>query len=180
MTVLPILALATAVALAGCATERVTVSPSEPHGRLVTDGSALARHIYPVDVLEINGRPIPGPKGVFWLAPGEYTITMAARFDGRRGAGAIGEQPVPFGSVSARYGDRDRGPPGVRAQRLNPFGPVGVIRIEIEEGKDYYIGARVVGGRLEQWEPVVFAVRDSGRGEPVPDPEPDPGTDIDE
>ena len=47
------------------------------------------------------------------------------------------------------------------------------MELEVEEGKRYYIGARIVGSRYDQWEPVVYRVESirSGRDQDVlPDP----------
>ena len=36
----------------------------------------------------------------------------------------------------------------------------GTIKLFVEEGRQYYIGARLTGTRKNEWEPVVWAVRD--------------------
>jgi hypothetical protein len=136
-----LLALALTLALAGCAAmgERVTVSPSEPHGKLVTGTSLIGQKVFPVQVTEVNGQRVSGPQGTMWLAPGEYEVRVSARFDTRHGLSSV------------------------HSQRLNQFGSGGRLTIEIEEGREYHVGAEIVGARMDRWQPVVFAESDIRR-----------------
>ena len=137
---------------AACATQRVTVSPSEPHGIVLVKQSNIPQNIFPVILTRIDGRNLPNTladagnlpiaglggslptsRGAFWLAPGKHQLRV---------------MPVFSEHANALH--------GVSRRRHQP----GNLSVEIEEGKRYLIGAKLEGPTFNDWQPIVFAVTD--------------------
>lgn len=90
--------------------------PGDHAATLVGDRGMPANDIYPVDFIEINGRPVGDDRSVLSLEPGMYTITVRMRV---------------------------RNPPGGTA-RFRERHERGYNQIELaaEAGKTYHIGAK--------------------------------------
>lgn len=118
--------------LLGCAAVAAHpfASPSEPHGLLVPDMQMTAQDIYPVEIVAIDGNLIPGRKGPLWLKPGEYefTVKLADKVD-----------------LNYVFGLR-------RESRIHGQN---TIKIRIEEGMRYYLGAKMEG-RNPTWKVVLW------------------------
>ncbi len=126
------------VLIAGCGTtDSVFVQPSQPHG--IIEFKIPNPSHNPVRLVQIDDQNITGSdvrRSSFWLRPGTYTLKLAMM----RGPA----QTVGRGSS----GRRDPGP--------------NTVQIKIEQGKRYRIAARVTGAQTDQWEPVIWEVRDIG------------------
>lgn len=129
--------LLVAIALTGgCATgaSNPFVSPSEPHA--ILDFRRPPVSLTPARLAEIDGTNVNAPitKSSFWVAPGEHEIVVIGGVDGSTAVS------MPGGSRSG----------------ANP----GRVTIQVEEGKRYFIGIEVTGGRTDNWEPVIYKVED--------------------
>jgi hypothetical protein len=157
---------------AGCGMQGPTVSASEPHGIISVTGSVRSERIHPVILNRLDGRymslgfsRIPPDAslivveenyhftepGAFFVAPGRHQLVLTAVF--RRG------DEIKLSPQNPMRGDM-----------------LGSMELEVEAGKRYYIGARIVGSRYDQWEPIVYRVESirGGRDQDVfPDPTPD-------
>ena len=137
---------------AACATQRVTVKPSEPHGIVLVKQSNIPQNIFPVILTRIDGRNLPNTladagqlpiaglrgnlptsRGAFWLAPGKHELRV---------------MPV--------FSEHANALRGVSRRRHQP----GNLFVEVKEGKRYLIGAKLEGPTFNDWKPVVFAVTD--------------------
>lgn len=130
----------TAIALLGftaaaSAGNPALVSAGDPHGIVRVDTERKAEHIYPVKVVEINGdRVSVDDKVALWLKPGKHTLTVRGMVD----------RDATFG-VSRSVG---------QGNEKNS------VEVDVEEGKIYYVGARVNPREGGRWEPVVWKVED--------------------
>lgn len=91
---------------------------NEPHGVVIGDVSRLSQDIYEVQTIEINDQLIPGSREVLFLKPGEYKLKFRIIADNL-------QRPI-LGST--------RGP---RPKDYN------AITLNIEPGKEYYVGAKL-------------------------------------
>jgi hypothetical protein len=158
------------IGVAGCGMQGPTVSASEPHGIISVTGSVRAERIHPVILNRLDGRymslgfsRIPPDAslivveenyhftepGAFFVAPGRHHLVLTAVF--RRG------DEIKLSPQNPRRGDK-----------------LGSMELDVEEGKRYYIGARIVGSRYDQWEPVVYRVEtiQGGHDQDLPDASP--------
>lgn len=121
----------TAVVSAG---NQALVSPNEPHGVVRVDVERKAEHIYPVKVVEINGDLVSvDDKVALWLKPGKHTLTVRGMV----------ERDNTFGvSRSVGQGNEDNS-----------------VEVTVEEGKIYYLGAKVNPRENGRWEPVIWKVK---------------------
>jgi hypothetical protein len=145
--------------LNACGMQRSTVGASEPHGIISVTGSVVTDGIHPVILNRLDGRymslgssRIPPDASLvivdrgyqftepnsFWVAPGVHELVLTAVF--RRG------NEIKLPPQNPRRGDM-----------------LGKLTLEVEQGKRYYIGARIVGSRYDQWTPVVYRVESIGR-----------------
>lgn len=143
-----------ALMLGGCGLQGPTVGAGEPHGIISVTGSVVTEGIHPVILNRLDGNymsrgssRIPPDAslvivdqgyqftepGSFWVAPGVHELVLTAVF--RRG------NEIKLPPQNPRRGDM-----------------LGRLTLEVEEGKRYYIGARIVGSRYDQWMPVVYRV----------------------
>lgn len=142
-----LLAAVAMVALAGCM-EMAMMNPPGKYGEITTFDSKISDKIYPAYVVEIDDENVNtslGPslqqqagtvRHVFRLEPGRHTIRVVADFT----------NPVRDEPVRALYTPRSEQP--------------GEIEVYVEEGRKYYLGAKLVGQRSDEWEPVVWRVED--------------------
>lgn len=122
----------TAAAAAG---NEALAGRNDPHGIVRLDTEKRAQHIYPVKVVEINGELVSlDDKVAVWLKPGKHTLTVRGMID----------RDNTFG-VSRSVG---------QGNEKNS------VEVDVEEGKIYYIGARVNPREGSRWEPVVWKVED--------------------
>jgi|GEM_PF-2208972 len=119
-----------------------TVSPTEPHGRIVGSPGRQSHDIFPLSITHINGARVTGERDVLWLKPGEYKIRATI-------------MPSAF----------QRGV--VRATRIGPASArmeVEPLHLVVEEGKSYHIGGlhlhREEGKRRQGFQLVLWKVED--------------------
>ncbi len=121
------------VAAAGADTNAL-VTQNDPHGIVRVDVEKRAQHIYPVKVVEINGDLVSADdKVALWLRPGKHTLTVRGQVD----------RDNTFGL----------------ARSLGQGNEKNSVEIDVEEGKIYYLGARINPREGGRWEPVVWKVK---------------------
>ena len=135
-----ILAAVAASLLAACATR----PPDEPYGIVSVEIKNVPKYIYPVRVATINGEPVrPGSLDLsnpnvgklrFELPPGDHVIRVTA------------DLTEATGSIRSIRTPRDEQP--------------GEVKIFVEPGRRYYVGAYFPGGRRDEWKAVVWKVED--------------------
>ncbi len=142
------------VLLPACGLQSPTVGVNQPHGIISVTGSVRSEGIHPVILNRLDGRfmalgfsRIPPDVSLivvergyqftepnaFWVAPGRHELVLTAIF--RRG------DEIKLPPQNPRRGDM-----------------LGSMVLEVKEGQRYYIGARIIGSRYDQWEPVVYRV----------------------
>jgi hypothetical protein len=124
-----ILLMLTALASASCAEIRQAI-PDRPHGVLVVGQSEIPEYIYPVFMVEVDGTTVRDRRSSWVLEPGDHEIVVAA------------DLSRATGSVRGGYTSRDEQP--------------GRLKIFVEAGMKYWIGARFTGGPRDQWEAVIY------------------------
>jgi hypothetical protein len=124
------------VAAAAAAGTDALVTQKDPHGVVRVDVEKRAQHIHPVKVVEINGDLISTDEKVaLWLKPGKHTLTVRGMID----------RDQTFGiSRSVGQGNEKNS-----------------VEVNVEEGKVYYVGAKVNPREGGRWEPVVWKVEDA-------------------
>lgn len=139
-----VMALSVALVAAAC-TEARMLSSDEPYGIVTTFTSDIPEKIYPAYIAVIDGDNVQsssavgglaGRKHTFRLAPGDHTIRIVADLTQATGTLISGTTYTPRGEQP------------------------GEIKLFVEAGRRYYLGARLTGSRRDEWEPVVWAVHD--------------------
>jgi hypothetical protein len=134
-----------AAAIAGGCMEARMLSSDEPYGIVTTFTSDIPDKVYPAYIAVIDGRNVQstssvgglsGRKHTFRLAPGDHTIRVVADLSQATGTLNTGVVYTPRGEQP------------------------GEMKLFVEEGRRYYIGARLTGTRRDEWEPVIWAVHD--------------------
>ena len=138
------LTLAASMVLTGCMEAKMLTTTDEPYGTITTASSNIPGKIYPAWVATIDGKnqqsgdvltgPMVSARHTFRLPPGKHTIRIVA--DLRQATGVI----------PAIYTPRSQQP--------------GTIEIFVERGREYYLGALLTGSRSDEWEAVVWEVKD--------------------
>ena len=107
--------------------------------------SDIPGKVYPAYIAVIDGRsvqptsPVGGlaaTKHTFRLAPGDHTLRLVADLSDATGTLSTGPTYTPRGEQP------------------------GEIKLFVEAGRQYYLGARLTGSRRDEWEPVVWSVKD--------------------
>jgi hypothetical protein len=134
-----------AVVIAGGCMEARMLSSDEPYGVVTTFTSDIPDKVYPAYIAVIDGRSVQSTSSVgglsarkhtFRLAPGDHTIRVVADLTQATGTLNTGVVYTPRGEQP------------------------GEMKLFVEEGRRYYIGARLTGTRRDEWEPVIWAVHD--------------------
>jgi hypothetical protein len=146
-------ALVLGAALSACM-EAKMLSSDESYGVVTTFTSNIPEKVYPAYIAVIDGKSVQTTgsvggvggldpktylrtrKHTFRLPPGEHTIRIVA------------DLSDATGTLQSTGGYTPRGE------------QPGTIKLFVEEGRQYYIGARLTGPRKNEWEPVVWAVKD--------------------
>lgn len=137
--------LSTLAAIAVCVlTACATRPPDEPYGIVSVEISNVPKYVYPVRVAAINGEPVrPGSLDLsnpnvgklrFELPPGDHVIRVTA------------DLTQATGSIRSIRTPREEQP--------------GEVKIFVEAGRRYYVGAYFPGGRRDEWKAVVWKVED--------------------
>ena len=146
-------ALALAAAAAGCATSR----PHGPYGELVPATVAPPVSLHRVVVQSVDGRgqvqtgPVPPTASLMFVRPGFSLATARSSF-----YLPPGDHTIDFTAIVDL---RDA------SNMLPPVGPysnkgAGILKLNVEPGKRYYVAAKVNSGRPDDWQPVVYKVED--------------------
>ncbi len=139
-----LLSAAAALAAGGCMEARM-MSPDRHYGVVTTFTSDIPAKIYPAYIAVIDGKNVQttaalgglaGRKHTFRLSPGDHTIRIVADLSQATGTLATGVDYTPRGEQP------------------------GEIKVFVEEGRRYYLGARLTGTRRDDWQPVVWSVQD--------------------
>lgn len=111
------------------------------HGVVAVAYDGIPQKVHPVMILEIDGTLQPLPlRDTLFVKPGKHSFRLGAKFDDNAG--------LQRGNWEKREARR-------------------TLEIEVEAGKRYLIGAKLVGRTGSDWEPVVLRVEDR-RGRPSP------------
>ncbi|HEX6550549.1 MAG TPA: hypothetical protein VF117_07740 [Gammaproteobacteria bacterium] len=111
-------------------------SRSEPHATLYLNVDQTAKQIYPVEIWAVDGKLTNrDDQGVLWIKPGEYTFDV-------RVARSVNLADLPGLQRSTRYGQMKH-----------------QLKVKVEAGKDYYIGAKFAASG--KWKPEVWKTADS-------------------
>jgi hypothetical protein len=146
-----LLALAAIATLTGCMEARM-LSGEERYGTVTTFTSDIPGGIYPAYIATIDGRNINSSDAIrptrtglgtgtglgtnrhtIRLAPGDHEIRLVA--DLTQATGTL-------------------------SREINTRQSSGTVKIYVEEGRRYYLGARLTGNRRGEWEAVVWKVED--------------------
>jgi len=111
---------------------QATAEPLEGVGRLITSVGKLASCIFPVEVSRIDGKNVSPGRQMFTLSAGVHTIEARAVVD----VGIC-----------------------VHIKRSASRAKIGPITIQIETGKDYYLGLNVNATRRKDWKLEVWRVK---------------------
>ncbi|MDE2235433.1 MAG: hypothetical protein KGL13_04815 [Gammaproteobacteria bacterium] len=110
-------------------------SRNEPHAVLYLNENQTARQIWPVKIWAVDGKLTNrSNQGVLWVKPGEYSFDFKL--------GKVNLADVPGLSRNAVYGQKTH-----------------VLKLKLEAGKAYYIGAKVLASG--DWQPTVWKVEQS-------------------
>lgn len=143
--VVPGLLLVAVSALSGGCMEARMMSPDRHYGVVTTFTSDIPAKIYPAYIAVIDGKNVQttaalgglaGRKHTFRLAPGDHTIRLVADLSQATGTLGTGVDYTPRGEQP------------------------GEIKLFVEEGRRYYLGASLTGTRRDDWQPVVWSVQD--------------------
>ena len=146
-------ALLASVSLAGAADSPFLGSKSEPHGTLYLNVDQRASQIYPVNILAVDGKlSNRDDQGVLWVKPGEYTFTFKVAKD----FNLTVNKPGAVASQERVQGVNMADAPGL--QRSSGKQEEHVLKVTVEAGKAYYIGAKL--GSRGSWQPVVWKTED--------------------
>ncbi len=118
------------VTLAGACAEVRQAVPDRPHGVVVVGQSEIPDYIYPVFLVEVDGTTVRDRRTTWTLDPGDHEIVVAA------------DLTQATGSVRGGFTPRDEQP--------------GRMKIFVEAGMKYWVGAKFTGGRRDEWEAVIY------------------------
>lgn len=145
---------AAVVSLAACASMPGSeVSASQPHGVIEVGRAPVDMH--PVVIQAIDGKAQSGATGIprsaslivvrdsyfldakpaFWLPPGEHSFDLTA---------------VVTATAASHF----------LRSRSTSDKEVGKLKLTVENGKRYFVAARVDNSRPDEWEAVVYRVED--------------------
>jgi hypothetical protein len=113
-----------------------SAGPDEDKGVVAVAYDGKTEDVFPVLILDIDGKVQPQPlRDVYYLAPGKHTFRLGAILDS-----------------------------SANVQRSNAYGKdeKRVLEIEVEAGKRYLVGAKLVNRKAADWQPVVYRVEDKG------------------
>ena len=146
-------ALLTATGLAAAADSPFLGTRSEPHATLYLNVDKRASQIYPVNIWMVDGKLTNrDDQGVLWVKPGEYTFTFKVAKD----FNLTVNKPGAIASQEKVQGVNMADAPGL--QRDSSRKEEHVLKVAVEAGKAYYIGAKL--GARGKWEPVVWKTED--------------------
>jgi len=105
-------------------------SRSEPHAVLYLDVNQTAKQLWPVRIWSVDGKLTNrSNQGVLWITPGEYVFNIKL--------GKVNLADVPGLQRNAVYGQKTH-----------------ELKIKVEAGKAYYIGAKFEASG--KWQPEVW------------------------
>ena len=145
--------LLVSASLAGAADSPFLGSKNEPHGTLYLNVDKRASQIYPVNIWMVDGKLTNrDDQGVLWVKPGDYTFTFKVAKD----FNLTVNKPGAVASQERVQGVNMADAPGL--QRDSGKSEEHVLKVTVEAGKAYYIGAKL--GARGKWEPVVWKTED--------------------
>lgn len=124
-----------AMVLQAASPQDFIASPNEPHGLVVTSVDREAANIYSVYAVAVDGQELARRENALWLKPGEHTIK------------AINKTTMNRNFVPGLRGDRSR-------EAIEP------LTLNVEAGKNYYVGLKADGGKRSDWKLVVWQVEE--------------------
>ena len=146
------LLVAAALALAGCMEARM-LSGEERYGTVTTFTSNIPGGIYPAYIATINGKNINSTDAI---KPTRTGLGTGSQIGTNRHTIRL-----PPGDHEIRLvADLTQATGALSREINNRSGGGGTIKLYVEEGRRYYLGARLSGGRRGEWEAVVWRVED--------------------
>lgn len=119
-----------AAVCAGAAASPFVGTRSEPHAVLYLNVNQTAKQIWPVKIWAVDGQLTNrSNQGVLWIKPGDYSFNVKL--------GAMNLADVPGLARNARYGQEAHD-----------------LKLSVEAGKAYYIGAKFAASG--KWQPEVW------------------------
>ena len=113
-----------------------SAGPDEDKGVVAVAYDGKTEDVFPVLILDIDGKVQPQPlRDVYYLAPGKHTFRL----------GAILDSSANVQRSSSHGRDEKR-----------------TLEIEVEAGKRYLVGAKLVNRKAADWQPVVYRVEEKG------------------
>ena len=121
------------------------LSSDQDYGVVTTFTSDIPDRVYPAYIAVIDGRNvqpysaiagIDSMKHTFRLPPGDHTIRIVADLSDATGVLSTGPTYTPRGEQP------------------------GEIKLFVEAGRQYYLGARLTGSRRDEWEAVIWSEKD--------------------
>jgi len=113
-----------------------SAGPDQDKGVVAVAYDGKTEDVFPVIILDIDGKVQPQPlRDVYYLTPGKHTFRLGAILDS-----------------------------SANVQRSNAYGKdeKRVLEIEVEAGKRYLVGAKLVNRKAADWQPVVYRVEAKG------------------
>ena len=129
-------------------------SKGDPHATLYLNVDQRAKQIYPVNIWAVDGQLTNrDDQGVLWVKPGEYTFTVKVAKD----FNLTVNKPGAIRSSEPVRGTNMADAPGLQRD-VRGNADQHDLKVTVEEGKAYYIGAKLGAGG--KWEPVVWKTED--------------------
>lgn len=113
-----------------------SAGPDQEMGVVAVAYDGKTEDVFPVFILDIDGKVQPQPlRDVYYMKPGKHSFRLGAILDSN-----------------------------ANVQRSNAYGEdeKRVLEIEVEAGKRYLVGAKLVNRKAADWQPVVYRVEDKG------------------
>jgi len=136
--------MTSAITISACMEARMASSDRQ-YGLVTTFTSNVPAKIYPAYIAVIDGNSVQTTSAVgglsarkhtFRLPPGDHKLRIVADLRDATGTLASGTTFTPRGEQP------------------------GSLELFVEEGRRYYIGARLTGNRKDEWEPVIWHTED--------------------
>lgn len=108
--------------------------PDDEKGVVAVAYDGKTQDVFPVVILDLDGKVQPLPyKDVYYLAPGKHTLRLGAILDSSAN--------VQRGNSYSKQENR-------------------TLELEVEAGKRYLVGAKLVNRKAADWQPVLFRVEE--------------------
>ena len=111
-------------------------SPKGPSAKVILDHSIVAKQIFPVRLLMVNGENVNVRSSAVWLEPGEYELKFGSVLNG--------DYTQKVLTPKQRRGNADWN---------------ATLKLKVEADKSYYVGFDASSTETEEWQTVVYDVK---------------------